>query len=97
MSYDPVLKATDKLSQHITSVGAFLKTANENFMKLWAADITEKGTITDFSLIKVIGTGAFGIVFLVSKILNILTIFNRLFTLLHHARLNKQKKIVFVH
>lgn len=57
---------SDPLTKHLEAIEAYLIKANEKFMKKWNGDITDIGAFKDFELIKVIGNGAFGTVFMAS-------------------------------
>lgn len=56
---------SELLTKHLESYELSLKLAGESFLKKWDGKLTEIGAIDDFDLIKVIGNGAFGTVFLV--------------------------------
>lgn len=56
---------SELLTKHLENNEKLLKSANENFTKKWDGKLTEIGRIEDFELLKVIGNGAFGTVFLV--------------------------------
>lgn len=62
----PIATKSDPLTKHLESIEAYLIRSNEKFMKKWNGDITDIGAFEDFELIKVIGNGAFGTVFMAS-------------------------------
>lgn len=57
---------SDPLLKHLEAMEIYLKKSNEKFLKKWNSEITDIGSFADFQLIKVIGNGAFGTVFMVS-------------------------------
>lgn len=62
----PVSAKSDPLTKHLETNEAYLKKSNEKFLKKWNGNITDIGAFEDFQLIKVIGNGAFGTVFMAS-------------------------------
>lgn len=61
----PGKSAGDKLPKHVDEMQEYLKKANESFNKRWtSSNVIEVGCIDDFKLQRVIGNGAFGVVFL---------------------------------
>lgn len=62
----PMSAKSDPLTKHLETMETYLIKAKEKFLKKWNGDITDIGTIADFQLIKVIGNGAFGTVFMAS-------------------------------
>lgn len=62
----PIKSNGDKLSKHVDEMEEYLTKAGESFEKRWTNNVVEVGCFDDFKLKKVIGTGAFGVVFLAS-------------------------------
>lgn len=55
----------EKLPKHVEEMAEYLTKAGESFEKRWMNNVVEVGCFDDFVLKKIIGTGAFGVVFLV--------------------------------
>lgn len=64
------VKSGEKLPKHIEDMEEYLTKAAESFEKRWTNNVVEVGCFEDFKLKKVIGTGAFGVVFLARILFN---------------------------
>lgn len=49
-----------KLQKHIVEYDSFLKRSKKEFESKWKAEFQQKGSFSDFQIIKTLGTGSFG-------------------------------------
>ena len=56
----------DKYQKHVAEMEVYLKKSKESFLKRWNCNVIANSTLDAFELIKVLGSGAFGTVYLVN-------------------------------